>query len=160
METLESFRQAQCMSKLVSAAIKRYSVSFGDGMNGLTPCVIIAEPVFAEKNPNSPELQRRENKKGEAKGEANAKRILDMNTIDTVIGSDRARDLIKSFPNSDKFIAENTQTPLSPNEIVLIVADLQQMLDVLTDRFGLRRAKKFGNMVSPISIIFSSVSDI
>ena len=145
METLDAFKQAQSMSKLISAAIKKHSVTVTDGVSGLTPCVIIIEPVFADKKPNSPEIQRRENKKGEAKGEANAKRILDMNTIDTVIGPDRARDLIKSFP-SDKAVVDNT-APLSPNEIVLIVSDFQQMLDVLADRYGIRRAKKFGNMV-------------
>jgi hypothetical protein len=134
------------MSKLISTAIKKHSVSISADVSGITPCVIIIEPVFADKKPNSPEIQRRENKKGEAKGEANAKRILDMNTIDTVIGPDRARDLIKSFP-SDKAVIDNT-VALSPNEIVLIVSDFQQMLDVLSDRYGIRRAKKYGNMVS------------
>lgn len=145
METLDAFKQAQSMSKLISTAIKKQSVTITGDVVGLTPCAIIIEPVFAEKNASSPEIQRRENKKGEAKGEANAKRILDMNTIDTVIGPDRARDLIKAFP-SDRVISDNTG-PLSPNEIVLIVADFQQMLDVLSDRYGIRRAKKFGNMV-------------
>ena len=133
------------MSKQIATAIKKSSVRISDNVNGLTPCVLIIEPVFIEKKANSPELQRREYKKGEAKGEANAKRILDMNTIDTVIGPDRARDLIKSFPG-ERVTTDHT-TPLSPNEIVLVVADFQQMLDVLADRFAIKRAKKFGNMV-------------
>lgn len=147
METWEAFKQAQSLSKPIWTALRKQSTMNGN-VNDLVPCILVMEPVFVSyRESHSPEFQRREVKKETgARGEAHAKRIADMNTIDNVVGGDRGRDILGNALEPEKEVQPAPH--LSPTETVGIIADFAQMLDVLADRYNIKRPKKFGNLVS------------
>jgi hypothetical protein len=72
--------------------------------------------------------------------------IADMNTLGDVVGGLDRKELFSQHFNKEE---SNTEPPqLSPNETMGIIADFSQMLDVLADRFNLKRPKRYGNLVS------------
>lgn len=92
-----------------------------------------------------------------ARGEAHAKMLAGRNAIDDITGLELGKDSMLT-----RFETENYEEPaaLSPSETVGIVSDFNQMLDVLADRYGVKRARKFGNLVRILSSIKESYSQI
>ena len=147
MEILDAFKQSQALSKSISTALRKYAVPSGN-TTGLSPCVLILEPVFYNaQGSESPSSRRPETKKESgARGEAHAKMIADMNTLGDVVGGFDRKEMFSQHFNKEESDTEPPQ--LSPNETMGIIADFSQMLDVLADRFNLKRPKRYGNLVS------------
>ena len=145
MDTLDAFNQAQALSKPVATALRKNSVPIGS-IQGIQPCIIVIEPVFSVSGKDTKTQDQLRNDKVPiegAKGEAQAKLIMNQKIIENVIGQERVKDLVSGPASAESEKA----AALTPTEIVNIVADFTQMLDVLSDRFNLKRAKKFGNLV-------------
>ena len=160
IELADSFVQAQSLSKLVSQSLKKHSVQFGQ-TQGLAPVLLVLQPVFPPTNAQntmfdlkedvnkSPEdnqanttfVSRNSTNKG-PKGQAHAKVLAELNDMESVIGgATKEINITSSHDDAEKKIAQ-----LTPLESVDVMADFIQMVDVLSDRMNLRRAKRCGNI--------------
>ncbi|KAL5038881.1 hypothetical protein RTP6_006127 [Batrachochytrium dendrobatidis] len=171
VDLVEAFSQAHAHSKGLASALKKHSAPFGQ-THGLAPIIMILEPMFPpakgfvslfDDTDSLPAttygsgllaqclpLTEPVASKG-PKGQAQAQALAHLNDMESVMGSgaNKEKDPSSSVPSLStlKLAGENRAlAQLTPTESVEIMSDFSQMVDVLSDRFSLKRAKRCGNM--------------
>ncbi|KAH6574520.1 hypothetical protein BASA60_005427 [Batrachochytrium salamandrivorans] len=171
VDLADAFTQTHVQCRSLVTALKKHSIPFGS-TQGLAPVILILEPVFpfvegfvsqaedSDRVPsgayrsgasyNSKPLAEQVGSKG-PKGQAHAQVLSQLNYMESVIGTTEIKEKDPTPNNSNnasgiKPERQNAHFSLTPLESVEILSDFSQMVDVLSDRFGLKRAKRCGRL--------------
>ncbi|KAJ3323353.1 hypothetical protein HDV06_001873 [Boothiomyces sp. JEL0866] len=156
LEIRDSLIQASAVHKIMAAALKKFSLPFGSHQ-GLAPVLLVIEPVFTvikgfdlvgnSLNQKSEKEQQISNEMYNSstsniapKGQAHAQLLAKQLEVETLMGA-------SSKPNIEPPHITNRKPVIDilPLECFDILNDFSQILDVLAEKFTLKRPKRISS---------------
>ncbi|KAJ3274421.1 hypothetical protein HDV01_003025 [Terramyces sp. JEL0728] len=156
LEVRDSLIQASGVHKIMGAALKKYALPFGSH-HGLAPVVLVIQPVFSaikgyELNGNALyQKSERENQLASdlynnsstniaPKGQAHAQLLAKQLEVESLMGASSKQNIEPAHITNRKPVID-----ILPMECFDVLNDFSQILDVLADKFTLKKPKRIAN---------------